>query len=442
VGKDGAFRLNMPMKNETLLNDVLTIGRTVKPYREQPDITEAGECLRECVDVVRGLLTGWSAERLEAFATFVSSSVLLSVTAIRDVRIATKAFVDTNIAGVRLKPAEMLKGQLIDMAAAVPNTEKAADRILWVWRHIHDDLGKEGFDDFLRAVDFIERREYQSPDFSILLMEHIRQNYTGAEGFAWATERLMLYRSAFRWLFEQADDEVAVGVHASLRRLQLLKYNQWRALAMMVWIRSHPRDLQKRIDVVARCCFALSLTAADQRRFADVIGKKIDIFARGDFGKQGGFVFKEQQHTKIRKQLTSPIAESARRSTIVRYVEAVAFGDRVPRYLLQADESDSSVEHVYPRNPGKHWPEFEADREFSELVMLREMLGNLCILPRDELGNAGWEEKKREYQRFKVCKFATEISKLKGWTPDIVQARTQKLYDATIKFLDLELDRS
>jgi hypothetical protein len=331
----------------------------------------------------------------------------------------------------------MLKGQLIDMAAAVPNTEKAADRILWVWRHIHDDLGKEGFDEFLRAVDFIERREYQSPDFPILLMDHIRQNYTGAEGYAWATERLMLYRSAFRWLFEQADADVAVGVHASLRRLQLLKYNQWRALAMLVWIRSHPRDLAKRMDIVDRSCFALSLTAADQRRFADVIGRKIDIFARGDFGQQGGFVFKMEQHTKIRKALTSPMQDSARRSTIVRYAEAAAHGDRVPRYIL-ADTS--SVEHVYPRNPGNHWKEFEAGREFSELVMLREMLGNLCVLPHDELGNAGWEEKKKEYQRLKVCKFATEIAKQKTWTPDMIQARTQKLYEATMKFLDLGVD--
>src|SRR5262249_31242448 len=124
----GDYRLKMPMRGDTLASDVLAPGRTLKPYKPVADITEAGECIRECVDVARGLLNGWSPERLQAFADFLSASVVLTVTTVRDVRMAMKAFVDTNIAGVRLKPEEMLKGQLIDMAAAVPNTEKAAER--------------------------------------------------------------------------------------------------------------------------------------------------------------------------------------------------------------------------------------------------------------------------------------------------------------------------
>jgi hypothetical protein len=94
---------------------------------------------------------------------------------------------------------------------------------------------------------------------------------------------------------------------------------------------------------------------------------------------------------------------------------------------------------VYPRNPGFHWNEFEAGIPFSEAAMLREMIGNLCILPVDELANAGWEEKRREYARFKACKFASEIARTKSWMPEAIDTRTHKLAEQTLRFMDLDV---
>jgi hypothetical protein len=433
----GKFRLSMPMKHDTLDTDILATGRTLRPYKQIPTLTDPGLRLRECVELMRGMMDSWSPERVRAFANFVSDSVLVTVTTISDRRIAGKAFVTTNSAGVRLKPEEILKGQLIELGTTAPNPEEASERILWVWRFLQEDFGKERFDDFLRAVDFVERREYQSADFPILLMEHIRRTYSGEAGFRWATDRLLQYRSAYRWVHEAENEEVAVGVHASLRRLHMLKWKQWVGLAMLIHISSQPHEIAGRIDLLDRCCFGVNLAMSDPRRCAEVIGRRIDGVAKHGFTKkQLGFVFKKIQHEKIWRALTSPLQEGGRRGSIVRWIEASQHDDRVPRYII---DKGSSVEHVYPKNPGAHWTEFEAGLPFSEAAMLREMTGNLCILPRDELANAGWDEKRREYARFRVCRFASEIARLRTWSAEVIDARTQKLAEQTVRFMGLEV---
>ncbi len=430
------FRLDMTMKHDTLKADVLTPGRTAKRYRPLPGITEAGERLRDCVGVIRDKLRDWSEARLLAFAAFVRDQALVSVMQISDRRLAGRAFVNININNVPLKPEEILKGQLIDLAqTAPPDIEDPEGRILFVWQLLHDEFGKAGFDDFLRSVDFIERRARQSPDYAIQLMAHIRRRYAGAEGFKWATDRLLQYRAAFKWVNEGANEEVAPGVHASLRRLQLLKWDQWRAFAMLLKIKSRPHDLDKRIDVLDRMCFALTLTHEDGRKCAELLGRRLERFARGAFGRNGGFTFKESQFKRIKRTLESPLGDS-RRGTIVRWLEAAHHGDRVPRYLADAS---SSVEHVYPRNPGANWTAFEKDLDIELANTLLDMSGNLCVLPQDELGNAPFEEKRKAYARLRGCKFANEIAATRQWMPNSVRVRTEKLRDWTLNLLDLDV---
>lgn len=431
----GIWRLNLHMKHNTLEADILAPGRTAKRHRPHPNLTEASELLRDCVAVTRARFQGWSKERLSAFTNFLAEAVLVTVTRIKDRRIAAKAFVSINSGGVPLKPEEIVKGQLIDLTSALPEADDAAARILFVWRSLQDDLGKLKFDEFLRSVDFIERRQPQSSDYAIQLMEHIRRRYPGQAGVRWATDTLLQYRAAFRWIYEASNAEYADGVHASLRRLQMLKWDQWRAYAMLIKIKSRPNEIDSRIDVLDRVCFALTVSTPDQRRLSEMMGRRVERFMKGTFGKQAGFTFSQAQNERLIRNLSGPITENPRRSTIVRWIEAAAHGDRVPRYLI---DTRSSIEHCYPRNPESNWTTFEAGLEFNQLVSLREMTGNLCVLPQDELGNASFEEKRRAYAKLRV-RFATEIAKQKNWTPDAVRARTRKLTEFTIKFLDLDV---
>lgn len=423
------------MKHNTLEADILAQGRTAKRHRPHPLLTDASERLRECVAVARGVFSGWSHERLASFTAFLSEAVLVTVTRISDRRIAAKAFVSINSNGLPLKPEEIVKGQLIDLSSNMPNADDAARTILFAWNSMQEELGKQRFDDFLRSVDFIERRVPQSTDYAIQLMEHIRRRYPGQQGYKWATETLIHYLAAFKWIYESVDQEWAVGVHASLRRLQLLKWDQWRAYAMLIWMKSRPADINKRIDILDRVCFALTVSTPDPRRCAEMIGKRVERFAKGTFGKQGGFTFSAGQYERLVRHLNSPITEGGRRSTIMRWIEASAHGDRVPRYII---DTRSSIEHVYPRNPQDHWQAFENGLEINQLATLREMIGNLCVLPQDELGNGPFEEKRKAYARFKT-KFANDTAKTKFWTPDAVRYRTKKLTDQTLAFLALEV---
>jgi hypothetical protein len=435
ANESGIWRLNLQMKHNTLESDILALGRTVKRHRPHPQLTEASERLRECVAVARAVFQGWSRERLSAFAAFLSEAVLVTVTRISDRRIAAKAFVSINSGGLPLKPEEIVKGQLIDLSSTMPNADEAARNILFAWTSIQEELGKTQFDEFLRSVDFIERRMPQSADFAIQLMEHIRRRYPGQQGFKWATETLMHYLAAFRWIHESVDQEWATGPHASLRRLMLLKWDQWRAYAMLIWMKSRPADLNKRIDTLDRVCFALTVSTPDARRCAEMVGRRVERFARGTFGKQGGFTFSAGQYERLVRHLNSPITEGGRRSTIMRWIEAATHGDRVPRYISDAR---SSVEHIYPRNPQENWLAFERGLEINELATLREMVGNLCVLPQDELGNNPFDEKRKAYAKFKT-RFAPDIAKTRFWTPDAVRYRTKKLTEATLAFLNLDV---
>jgi hypothetical protein len=225
-------------------------------------------------------------------------------------------------------------------------------------------------------------------------------------------------------------------VHASLRRLQLLKWDQWRAFAMLLKIKSRPHDLDKRIDVLDRACFAITVATPDPRRCAEIIGRRLERFAKGAFGRQGGFVFKQSQYARIVRALESPLPDSGRRGTVMRWMEAAQHGDRVPRYI---SDPKSSVEHVYPKNPGANWTAFEKDLDIELASTLREMTGNLCVLPQDELANSPFDEKRKAYAWLRGCKFATEIAAVRNWTPDAIRTRTQKLAEQTMKFLDLEI---
>ena len=207
---------------------------------------------------------------------------------------------------------------------------------------------------------------------------------------------------------------------------------------MLVRMKSRPADLDKRIDILDRACFALTVSTPDARRCAEMIGKRIERFAKGTFGKQAGLLFSPAQHERLVRHLNSPITEGGRRSTIMRWIEAAAHGDRVPRYVI---DTHSSIEHCYPRNPQNNWLAFENGLEINQLATLREMTGNLCVLPQDELGNAPFEEKRKAYARFKA-KFANEIAKTKFWTPDAVRYRTKKLTEMTLAFLALEVSGS
>jgi hypothetical protein len=423
------------MKHNTLEADILAPGRTAKRHRPHPQLTEASYCLRTCVNTARSMLKGWSPRRLAAFTTFLAEGAIVTVTRISDRRMAGKAFVSINSGGLPLKPEEIVKGQLIDLTSSLPDADDQAKRVLNVWNGIQDDLGPEAFDNFLRSVDFIERRMPQSSDYSIQLMEHIRRQYPGQAGVRWATDLLLQYRSAFKWIHEENKAEIADGVHASLRRLQLLKWDQWRAYAMLLRMKSNPADLPQRIDTLDRICFALTVSTPDPRRLAEMIGKRIERFARGSFGKQAGFTFTTAQNERLIRNLSGPITESPRRSTIMRWIEAAMHGDRVPRYLV---DGRSSVEHVYPRNPENNWTAFENGLEFNELATLREMIGNLCVLPEDELGNAPFDEKRKAYARFR-SRFANEIARQRQWSPDSVRERTKRITDATLRFLDLDV---
>lgn len=433
---DDRPRLKMAMKHRTFDVDIIAPGRSLANYPRVANLSEAGKRLRHAATLIRDELAGWQNERLLAFARFVQTVVRVSVLRISDRRVAGKAFTTINSTGVRLKDDEIIKGQLIELAAEMPKPAEAEDDILRVWRNLHDEFGAE-FADFMKAVDFLERRKPQGRDVAIQLMEHIGRRYRGVQGFEWVKNKLPLYASAYRWLEKDRDSARAKGEAASLRRLSLLPWPEWKAAAMLIRFKTtRPQDRASKLDLLDRRCFTMHL-ALDHRSRAMVLARAIENYAQR--GRRFSLTLNATTKEKARLALARPLGEgSSRQNTILRWVEAAHHENDVPSYVskMGVEDGGSTVEHVYPKNPELNWPAFASETP-AEQTVLAQSLGNLCLLPKDDLGNAPFKEKRREYARMSGFLFARQIGKQPDWTPDSVRTRTTALMQYVSAKLEL-----
>ncbi|MDX2274663.1 MAG: DUF262 domain-containing protein [Hyphomonadaceae bacterium] len=433
IRENGCARLSMPMKHKTLDADVIAAGRTTATYAKLAGLTPQGAKIRDAVYIIREWLSDWSEPRLRAFGAFVRDSVQVSILTISDRRLAGKAFATINATGVPLKDEEIVKGQLIELTAEAANPEQAENEILNIWNAFQTTFGAE-FKYFLRAVDFLERRMPQGPDHAIQLMEHISRRYRGEEGYKWVTQRLPLYAGAYKWLSEANTVEVASKEHAPLRRLSLLPWDEWKAMAMLIKIKTRAPDLSSRLTLLDKQCFIMSL-ALDQRPRAMMLGRAIERYApRGRrFPPNAGLQLSASVLQKARRTLERALPAGIKQNTVLRWIEAAHHGAQVPIYVCR---NRGSVEHVFPKNPDNNWPAFAVETANEQLV-LQQSLGNLCLLPDDKLGNAAFNKKRDAYKRAKGYLFATQISKSSEWTPTAVRARTRSIVDFASGLLEL-----
>ena len=427
-------RLNMPLKHRTFDVDILAAGRTLATYARVANLSEPGKRLRQAAETIRNEFDDWSAARLAAFGNFMRTLVQVSVLRIEDRRAAGKAFTTINNTGIQLRDEEIVKGQLIELATEHANPEAAETEILRVWKNLQDDFGTD-FGQFLKAVDFLERRKPQGHDVAIQLMEHIGRRYRGASGFKWVTQALPQYAAGYRWIHEGQASIHAKGEAASLRRLALLPWHEWKAVAMLIRFKAtRAQDRVAKLDLLDRRCFAMHL-ALDPRPRASVLARAIEHYAPR--GRRFTLVLSEPVKAKALRSLKKPVATHVgRQNSTLRWIEAIHHENNVPLYVCKQGNSGSTVEHVYPKNPGSNWPQFEAETA-AEQATLVQSLGNLCLLPKDELGNKAFSEKKKEYRKANGFVFAQQIGRAPEWTPDSIRDRTSQLIDFVSAKLDL-----
>lgn len=446
---DGAFRLSLSNRDFTLRDEVQKRGEAGKARRSQP-ASDMGGRIRDACTLFRREFGKWDATRRAAFAEFLLSRVqIVSITA-ADPLLASQIFVTTNARGLPLDKVELFKGQLIDIA----QDEAAADRIAQNWASVQTLVGDD-FEDLLSALDFIERREPQGAERLTQLADHLLHRYGPNDIGRWV-DRLVLYASAWRDLHTRLMEPADPDVGASLWKMRLFKWKEWKPLAL-IWqaqfmgqraseggAAERARQLYaRRFDQLHRRCMALTLAGNSDLDRTTIFGRAIAqvMRKRDPLDRQGALGFDALAHGRIQETLRLPLVQDDVRLSLLRWTEAQHFAERPPRSIARA-----SVEHVLPVRPhsaSKWLVDFPHEEARFNVC---HALGNLAVADykaNEGMGNGDFSAKlpvlKNQANKYKLL---ADIVSEETWNADKIAARTKRLFDFVWEELQLPPPRT
>lgn len=436
----GRMRLRLMSKANVLVPNIQSRGQT-RTFAERfdarfaegdPDREDGGEVdletrLAEAVDVFRRRLGRWSVADRVAFAEFLLSRVYITAVTMRTESLAQRAFVTTNDRGLALRQVELLKGLITDICA----TEADVAQVVQHWAGIQNTLDKAGdLEDFLRIVDFMERREPQRENCLMRLGAYLKLAYGPEKVVAWVNglARLAVSWRELSWRLERQGPD---PIDASIRRLGVFKFGEWRPLALHWYDLYRQRggagagspDARRRAErqfaLLHRRCLVIQILHADNRPTRE----KIFRLALG----QKGWELSRYRHAlnpsegdrqKFLAALTQPLLNPQSRRVLVLWLEAERQGD-----AFAEDLAEATVEHILPQNPpaDSSWRETFPDEELRFVSC--HSLGNLAAIGEDDLGTRSFEYKQRTYRR-QAERFRTlaEAVAASDWTKQQIDA--------------------
>jgi Protein of unknown function DUF262/Protein of unknown function (DUF1524) len=432
--QSGQFRVVLPGKDPTLARQIQPRGEAIR-VRRTPATSDMGKRVRIAAQVFREGLKPWDNERRDAFAAFLLQHVHVDLQTADDARLARQIFVTTNMRGEPLDRVDLLKGQLVDIA----DDETTAATVVSNWNAARAIAGNQ-FERLLTAVDMIERQGPQSEDHLSALAEHVALT-RGANGVAAFTQRIGQLASDMAALDDLFATPPADAFAASVWRLQLIRWDTWRPLALL-WFADYRRATQnpnaiskrkietaaRRFGALHRRCVAMTLagfSSADRERiFARAIGQA----SRGEnpLSSSGALAFSDVQIARIGESLRTPMTDKDVRLTVVRWLESMMYREQVPTHVREA-----TVEHILPRRPaaGSNWVLMFPDPEAR--YMACNAFGNLAAL--DKARNEGLRNADFVAKRIVLSEAAADYKTLADvpatgdWTTATIEARTELL---------------
>ncbi len=378
---------------------------------------------------------GWSGAKKRAFVAYLRANVFVSVTFIKERKMAEIAYQAVNTRGRSLQQGDVIKGHVLAVVGAVSLVR--ANAVSDAWDQTKTRLGSR-FEDFLRAVDFIQFGEPRGADFGLALMEA----FDGPDGVAraerWVRESLPAQRAAFEQVIahERAKLPTLSGADIAMRMMSFLPWREWHGAAISVAQRwgANPKRLAQELMKLQRACYIMHLLGWSMRAESRCRALHLairELEAGGDPfrltpGAHGPLRFSKARLARARGALSAAMPQDDFHGPIVRWLETLSWGDALPKRVTDG----ASVEHVLPRDHGgERWLAAFPDEDVREDCKNR--LGNFCLLPKDEdgrLGNLSFEEKREAYRKLDpVYRSAHEVARYPAWTPAAVRERTERL---------------
>lgn len=420
-------RLALNLRDHTLSYDVQRPGATRTFWRDEDrdGVSDAGLRLRAAISVFRGEIDRWDVRKLDAFAQFLLEKVMVVCILVQDERLANLAFETTNFRGLRLDQADALKSQIIDAIGGANSNTSEQEIAGAVWLDLQREFGVREFERFLTAVDFCERRRWQGPTKFADLFAHLKQSH-GPRLSDWLHSQLQKYAQAYRPLIAHETMVSTRGADLHLRRMSLLPWREWAAIAMHQRLTLPPDDWEGALRRLEGASFAILFAGYSSQDRANIFSKAI---RQRDPYRRGALTFNDGALRKIDEYLTGPTDEDDKETlhATVRWLEALHWGKELPLAPL---ENNLTVEHILPLRPDALWTNDFPDRAARE--RLSRLIGNLCLLPKMEnqflAGNRTYKDKRIVLRGAgRQLHMPRAIAEHERWLPTVILSRTAQL---------------
>ncbi len=380
------YRITLPGADRTLIAEIQTDGAAAKSFRRA--ISDRGLRIRRSRNTFYGYLKSWNEERLSRFGSYLLERTFLVVAETDSQALARQVFITSNHRGIVLRPVDIFKGQICGIAGS----DEAAEILAKHWDGILQIAG-DGLEEFMRAFDFIHRRDPQGPDHLSKLADHIEKSY-GPDRISDIFYEIQHYASAWQELkakIWQSSNPVAIP---DIWRLGFFKWFEWKPLAL-AWFKEY-RDLkrkgegaasaksahvfQKRFAGLHRACMVITLARFSAADRAKIFGNALSQWrARRDplsarAQRPGALTFTPRQLARAAETLSTPLHDDETRLSLMRWLESMSSDE------LACDAAAASVEHVLPQRPApdSQWLLDFPDEE--ERFSTCHSIGNLALM--------------------------------------------------------------
>lgn len=315
-----------------------------------------------------------------------------------------------------------------------------ANRYSSAWSEYEARLGGGGFDDLLRQIRFL----YDKGSKGDLVSGFQKAVLTKVDPRTFLDDLLPRYVQAYEEISTGDIDygEESPKVTKYLHRLRALDHYVWRAAALkfLVEVRGTADEAAEFLSGLERLAYTIMLVVHNRdqrnkryRKVIEAIGHNKTLYAR-----RGPFAISREDSRKVRERLRGRFATFGQRRALALRLNAALEGGQD-----LAPESDATVEHVLPRNPGDEspwlrvWPNPHIRRELCDTI------GNFVLLPHavnQKADRLGYQDKKAIYFAEESKPLYALTRDLEGeelWTADVVRTRTNKLADILADDWDL-----
>ena len=441
----GTNRLHIAGADYTLSSEIQGPGQTLKTFKRPAGAR--GTRIRHSRSIFHGYLSAWDQERLSLFADFLLSHTLLVVSETESHTLARQVFITANNRGVQLSPADIFKGQLLDLAGDGEPAEMVARR----W-HGLQHLAGNGIEDFMRAYDFVKRCEPQGADHLAKLAASIERNY-GAKRLPEVLDDILRHASTWVSLQEKLSAAPASEADLDVWRLRFFKWPEWQPVAL-TWYHAYnakrsakasgtgtkaERTFRLRFAALHRICMMMMLAKFSANDRARIFGRALSQ-SRNPFststGRPGALTFRASQIERILETLATPLYDDEMRLALVRWIESVSGGPEV-----DGDTPRATVEHILPKRPAKdsQWLADFPDEE--ERFSACHSIGNLALMDYAEnvrLMNSDFHQKlpviKEQSKKYRTL---ASVAEKTAWTHAEIRERAAQMIDFTCRELNI-----